>query len=197
RARPPRPRGDQGRLRPRARALPDPRRAPPAGCGNAERRRAAATRARPCLDAAASSAVAGRALARARAARGRRLLPRRRRVERAGGALRAGGRAERAPRARLVEPCLRPRGRARRGRGRERRAAAARVGAPLVPGLLVPHPAIHAGFWPAITRRQSPPSLLPRLPALAASEYDLWLGACDPEARRRLLEGALPTDRGA
>src|SRR5204862_7574103 len=30
---------------------------------------------------------------------------------------------------------------------------------------LVPLPAIHAGFWPAITRRQSPPSLLPRLPA--------------------------------
>src|SRR5205823_9525364 len=28
---------------------------------------------------------------------------------------------------------------------------------------LVPLPAIHAGFWPAIARRQSPPSLLPRL----------------------------------
>jgi len=53
----------------------------------------------------------------------------------------------------------------------------------------VPHPAIHAGFWPAITRRQSPTSLLPRLAALAASERGLWLGARDPEARRHYWKG--------
>src|SRR6058998_1420877 len=40
------------------------------------------------------------------------------------------------------------------------------------------------GLWPAITRRQSPPSPLPRLPALAADECGLWLGARDPEARQ-------------
>src|SRR5439155_822072 len=45
-------------------------------------------------------------------------------------------------------------------------------------------PAILAGFWPAITRRQSPPSSLPRLPALAADECGLWLGARDPETRQ-------------
>src|SRR5205823_10115700 len=54
---------------------------------------------------------------------------------------------------------------------------------------LVAHPAIHAGFWPAITRRQSPPSLLPRLAALAASECGLWLGARDPETRRHHWTG--------
>ncbi len=53
-----------------------------------------------------------------------------------------------------------------------------------VDGGLVPHPAIHAGLWPAITRRQSPPSPLPRLPALAADECGLWLGARDPETRQ-------------
>jgi len=46
---------------------------------------------------------------------------------------------------------------------------------------------MHAGFWPAITRRQSPPSLLPRLPALAASECGLWLDARDPETRQHHL----------
>src|SRR5439155_17120200 len=35
-----------------------------------------------------------------------------------------------------------------------------------------------AGFWPAITRRQNPPSLLPRLLALAASECGLWTLLC-------------------
>src|SRR5207245_6488344 len=54
---------------------------------------------------------------------------------------------------------------------------------------IVPLPAIHAGFWPAITRRQSPPSSLPRLPALAADECGLWLGARDPEARRHDWKG--------
>ena len=49
---------------------------------------------------------------------------------------------------------------------------------------LVPLPAIHAGFWPAITLRQSRPSLLPRRPALAANECGLWLGAHKPEARQ-------------
>jgi hypothetical protein len=53
----------------------------------------------------------------------------------------------------------------------------------------VPLPAIHFGFWPAITRRQNPPSLLPRLLALAASECGLWLGARDPEARRHHWKG--------
>src|SRR5207249_9938356 len=48
-----------------------------------------------------------------------------------------------------------------------------RNSAALLEGALVPLPAIHAGFWPASTRRQSPPSLLPRLPALAASECGL------------------------
>ena len=49
---------------------------------------------------------------------------------------------------------------------------------------LMPLPAMHTGPWPAITRRQSSPSLLPRLPALPASECDLWLGARDPEPRQ-------------
>src|SRR5207247_2687560 len=38
-----------------------------------------------------------------------------------------------------------------------------------------------AGFWPAITRRQSPPSPLARLFSLAAVECGLWLCAGDPE----------------
>src|SRR5213596_1102772 len=54
----------------------------------------------------------------------------------------------------------------------------------LLDGALMLRRATHVGFWPAITRRQSPPSLLPRLPALAASECGLWLGARDPETRR-------------
>ena len=88
-------------------------------------------------------------------------------------------------------------GRARRARSR-RRPAARRRRRPLVHGrrsasarrvraageAVVPLPAMHAGFWPAITRRQAPPSLLPRLPALAASECGPWLGARDPEARQ-------------
>src|SRR5205823_11536943 len=64
-----------------------------------------------------------------------------------------------------------------------------RNSAALLEAALVAHPAIHAGFWPAITRRQSPPSLLPRLPALAASECGLWLGARDPETRRPYWKG--------
>jgi len=35
----------------------------------------------------------------------------------------------------------------------------------------VPLPAILAGSWPAITRRESPPPPLPRLPALVADEW--------------------------
>src|SRR5438477_3970265 len=54
---------------------------------------------------------------------------------------------------------------------------------------LVPLPAIHAGFWPAITRRQSPPSPLPRQPSLAAGERGLWLGAGDQEARQHYWTG--------
>jgi tRNA-2-methylthio-N6-dimethylallyladenosine synthase len=53
----------------------------------------------------------------------------------------------------------------------------------------VPHPAIHAGPWPAITRRESPPSPLPRLQALAAVECGLSHGARDPEARRHYRTG--------
>src|SRR5437764_15485382 len=64
-----------------------------------------------------------------------------------------------------------------------------RNSAALLEGALVAHPATHAGFWPAITRRQSPPSLLPRLPALAASECGLRLGARDPETRRHYWKG--------
>ena len=54
---------------------------------------------------------------------------------------------------------------------------------------LVPHPAIHAGLWPAITRRQSPPSSSPRSTDLASSECDLWLGTRDPETRRHYRKG--------
>ncbi len=56
-------------------------------------------------------------------------------------------------------------------------------------GKLVPLPATLVGFWPAITRRQSPPSPLPRLQALAAVECGLWLGARDPEAQQRHWKG--------
>src|SRR3989442_8589747 len=55
--------------------------------------------------------------------------------------------------------------------------------------LLVPLPAIHACLWPAITRRQSPPSPLPRQPSLAAGECGLWLGARDPEAGQHYWKG--------
>src|SRR5439155_4930736 len=54
---------------------------------------------------------------------------------------------------------------------------------------LVPLAAIHPGFWPAITLRQSPPSPLARLTSLAAVECGLWLGARDPEARRHHWKG--------
>jgi hypothetical protein len=53
----------------------------------------------------------------------------------------------------------------------------------------VPLPAVHAGLWPAITRRQSPPSPLPRLQALAADECGLLLGARDPEFHQRHWKG--------
>jgi hypothetical protein len=36
-------------------------------------------------------------------------------------------------------------------------------------GDVVPLPAMHAGFWPAITRRQSTPTHIPKLPPMAAS----------------------------
>src|SRR5882672_11139455 len=52
-----------------------------------------------------------------------------------------------------------------------------------------PLPAMHVGFWPAITRRQSPPSPLARQTSLAAVECGLWLGARDPEARRHYWKG--------
>src|SRR5919204_2435993 len=44
-------------------------------------------------------------------------------------------------------------------------------------------------FWPAITRRQSPPSPLPRRSGLGAGECGLWLGARDPEAGQHHWEG--------
>ena len=54
----------------------------------------------------------------------------------------------------------------------------------------VPLPAIHVGSWPAITRRQSTPSPLPRLhSALAADECALRLGAHDPEAGQHHWKG--------
>src|SRR5712691_7347050 len=56
---------------------------------------------------------------------------------------------------------------------------------------LVPLPAIHARFWPAITRRERPPSPLHRPPACAAEECDLSLGARDPEARQHYWQGHL------
>jgi hypothetical protein len=48
---------------------------------------------------------------------------------------------------------------------------------------------MHVGLWPAITLRQSPPSFLPRQPALAANECGLWLGARDPETRQQYWQG--------
>src|SRR5712691_838409 len=39
-------------------------------------------------------------------------------------------------------------------------------------------PAIHVGLWPAITRRQCPPSPLARLTSLAAVECGLWTLLC-------------------
>ncbi len=51
----------------------------------------------------------------------------------------------------------------------------------------VPLPAIHACFWPAITRRQSTPSPLTRLPALpAASAHCLVLAT---QARQHHWKG--------
>ena len=45
------------------------------------------------------------------------------------------------------------------------------------------------GAWPAITLRHSPPSFLPRRPALAANECGLWLGARDPGIRQQNWTG--------
>src|SRR5439155_12038180 len=56
-------------------------------------------------------------------------------------------------------------------------------------GRLVPLPAIHACFWPAITRRESPPSPLPRRLSLAAGECGRWLGARDPKAGQHHWKG--------
>ena len=64
------------------------------------------------------------------------------------------------------------------GRGRRRSAEP-----------LVPLPPTLAGFWPAITRRQSPPSPLARQTSLAAVECGLWLGARDPETQQRHRQG--------
>ena len=47
---------------------------------------------------------------------------------------------------------------------------------------------MHACFCPAITRRESPPSPLPRRPALAADERGLRLGARDAEAGHHHLQ---------
>ena len=55
---------------------------------------------------------------------------------------------------------------------------------------LVPSQAIHACFWPAITRRQEPPSPLQRLQrAFDAGECGPWLDAHDPEAGQHHLKG--------
>jgi hypothetical protein len=48
---------------------------------------------------------------------------------------------------------------------------------------------MHAGLWPAITRRQSPPSASPRSTDLGSLGCDLWLGARDPETRRHHWTG--------
>ena len=70
-------------------------------------------------------------------------------------------------------------------------AAKPRVGRrrPRVRKGLVPHQAIHACFCPAITRRRSAPSPLPRPLALAADECALRLGARDAEAGHHYLKG--------
>ena len=52
----------------------------------------------------------------------------------------------------------------------------------------MPLQAIHACSCPAITQRQSPPSPLPRQPALAANECGLSLGARDAEERQHCLK---------
>ena len=54
---------------------------------------------------------------------------------------------------------------------------------------LVTLQAMNTHFRPAITLRQSPPSVLPRRPALAATECGLWLGAHDSEEERHHLKG--------
>jgi hypothetical protein len=54
---------------------------------------------------------------------------------------------------------------------------------------LVPHPAMHTGRWPAITRPQSPPSPLSRRPLLPAGGCGVWRGARDPEARQHYPKG--------
>jgi hypothetical protein len=48
---------------------------------------------------------------------------------------------------------------------------------------------MHVGFWLAITRRESPPSLLARQLSLAASECGLSLGARNPDARQHPRTG--------
>jgi UDPglucose 6-dehydrogenase len=55
--------------------------------------------------------------------------------------------------------------------------------------LLDPAETRAAGFWPAITRRQSPPSPLARQTSLAAVECGLWLGARDRETRQHHRQG--------
>src|SRR4029078_13162101 len=53
---------------------------------------------------------------------------------------------------------------------------------------------MHAGFRPASTRHQSPPSFLPRLPALAANKCGLRLGGRAPELGNITRTGTtLPT----
>jgi hypothetical protein len=49
---------------------------------------------------------------------------------------------------------------------------------------------MNSGVWPAIPRRQSPPSPLPRLQALAADECVLWMKTVVPAKPPRPLVGA-------
>jgi probable rRNA maturation factor len=58
---------------------------------------------------------------------------------------------------------------------------------------LVSHQGIRAGLSPAITRRQEPPSPLPRHPSLSADECGPWLGAHDRDSRRHYLKGHAST----
>src|SRR6266508_928570 len=58
--------------------------------------------------------------------------------------------------------------------------------------ILVPRPAIHVGFWPAITRRQCPPSPLPRLSSLGRGRVRPLAWCSRPRSSTALLEGALP-----